>query len=262
MSRKVIFFDIDGTIITADGNIPDSAVNAICRARENGHICVVNTGRPFSHIDPKVIAIGFDGYICSCGQRIIYNCESVFRDGLTAELCGKIVKLCRDCGVVPIYEDEEGIWYDPKCPECEVVRLTREQFVDRTVHLRCDIDREDFRFDKFCVWYFEESNTAAFRRFIEKYCTVIEREGNMLELVKLGYSKQTGIQRLIDYVKTEPENCYAIGDSTNDLPMLCAVGHSIAMGNAPDAVKSVVEYTTDSINDDGLANALKHYGFI
>lgn len=52
MSRKMLFFDIDGTLV-AEGThyLPQSAVNAIRKARENGHLVFINTGRTRFSID-------------------------------------------------------------------------------------------------------------------------------------------------------------------------------------------------------------------
>lgn len=43
----IVFFDLDGTLISDDEAyiIPDSAVNAIHKAQENGHLMYVDTGR-------------------------------------------------------------------------------------------------------------------------------------------------------------------------------------------------------------------------
>ena len=50
----VVFFDIDGTLVDDDSQvIPASAVEAVKQLRLNGHTPVVNTGRPYSHIDPR-----------------------------------------------------------------------------------------------------------------------------------------------------------------------------------------------------------------
>ena len=46
--RKLIFFDIDGTIVTEarDGRIiPDSTRTALRKLQQNGHLCFINTGR-------------------------------------------------------------------------------------------------------------------------------------------------------------------------------------------------------------------------
>ena len=44
--------------------------------------------------------------------------------------------------------------------------------------------------------------------------------------------------------------------------MLCHTGIGIAMGNASDQVKQAVDYVTDAVDYDGIANALRHFGLI
>ena len=67
----VVFFDIDGTLVDDDTQIiPDSAAEAIKQLRRNGHTPVVNTGRPYSHIDPRIRAMDFAAWICACGMEI------------------------------------------------------------------------------------------------------------------------------------------------------------------------------------------------
>ena len=58
------------------------------------------------------------------------------------------------------------------------------------------------------------------------------------------------------------ENTYAIGDSTNDLPMLKYVKNSIAMGNSNPLLFDLVSYVTTDIEEDGIYKALKHYSLI
>ena len=53
----VIFFDIDGTLMDEKSQIlPRSAADAIASLVEKGHIPVVNTGRPYGHVDPRIKA--------------------------------------------------------------------------------------------------------------------------------------------------------------------------------------------------------------
>ena len=73
--RKIIFFDVDGTLTDVDGNIPADAAEAVRRARERGNLCVINTGRPFLHLVDQIKALGFDAYICSCGGYILADGE-------------------------------------------------------------------------------------------------------------------------------------------------------------------------------------------
>lgn len=61
--RKIVFFDIDGTLVDGPTHqIPQSAVEAIRKLRENGHLAFINTGRTLVSIEPRIREIGFDGW--------------------------------------------------------------------------------------------------------------------------------------------------------------------------------------------------------
>ena len=62
--RKLIFFDIDGTIVTEarDGRIiPDSTRTALRKLQQNGHLCFINTGRALAEIDEPILQLQMDG---------------------------------------------------------------------------------------------------------------------------------------------------------------------------------------------------------
>lgn len=263
MANKLIFFDIDGTIIDERGYIPPSAIRAIHKAREAGTLCIINTGRPFSHIEPAVKAIGFDGYVCSCGQHIVLNDQVLSHADFSPELSREIVSMARRCRMDVVYEAEQGIWIDMTHSTMpRGVAITEAQFTRRGFDVYQSVDAPGFCFDKLCAYLREDSDTERFLPFIEQYCSVIYREGNMLELIRRGYSKELGLKKVIEQLDIPLEHCYAIGDSTNDLPMLASVPHSIAMGNAPEEVKAIVEHITAALAEDGLAKALEHYQLI
>ena len=84
----------------------------------------------------------------------------------------------------------------------------------------------------------------------------------MYELVLKGYSKAAGMQRILDYLNVDPQHTYAIGDSTNDLPMFRLAAHTVCMGGGTEEVKQCVEYVTAPVLEDGIEKALQHYGLI
>lgn len=263
MKNKLIFFDIDGTIIDGAGYIPPSTIQAIHAARARGNQCVINTGRPYSHIDPAVKAIGFDGYVCACGQHIVLNEEVVLHTGFEEEVGRKIISATRECRMDVAYEAEHGIWFDLTHEEVLPIILdVKEQFSQRGFDVDQKVDEPGFHFDKLCVFVREDSDTERFLQFMKSHGSIIYREGKMLEITRSGYSKESGLRQMIRLLDVQLEDCYAIGDSTNDLSMLTSVPHSIAMGNAPDEVKAVAEYVTSPLNENGIANALAHYELI
>lgn len=101
---KIIFFDIDGTLVSASGTILDSTRRAIALARENGHKTLINTGRTFQNVDPEIRELGFDGLVCGCGTHVILDGKTLFYQTQSAERCAQIAACCRDCQVSPLYE--------------------------------------------------------------------------------------------------------------------------------------------------------------
>ena len=74
MKRHMIFFDIDGTLLDEKvGIVPESAVRALQKAKENGHLIFICTGRCKAIWPKNILDIGFDGVIGGCGTNIYYH---------------------------------------------------------------------------------------------------------------------------------------------------------------------------------------------
>ena len=54
----------------------------------------------------------------------------------------------------------------------------------------------------------------------------------------------------------------AFGDGENDIDMLQFAGVGVAMGNADEKVKAMADYVTDTVENDGIEKALRHFGLI
>lgn len=260
---SVIFFDIDGTLVTEDERkiIPDSAREAISETRRRGNLTFINTGRTAFNISSRIKKLGFDGYICGCGTYVEYGGQVISDNRLDRKFCREIADLMRECRVTPVYEDRDGYFFDDKLPMNDVLRNFLEVFVEPEIDITGRVEDEAFIFDKFVVWLDDGSDEEKFRFNVGKYFDIIDRGGRFFENVPLGFSKATGIRLVLDRLGISLENAYVIGDSMNDLPMLRAVPNSIAMGGAKQ-VYPYVSYITTPIEEDGIANALKHFGLI
>ena len=100
-----------------------------------------------------------------------------------------------------------------------------------------------------------------FRKEASEYFSIIDRGNGFYENIPLGFSKATAIDVILKKLDIPYENAYALGDSTNDLPMLKAVPNSIAMGQGT-SIHKYVSFVTKNIEDDGIEYALKHFGII
>ena len=259
----VVFFDIDGTIVDEETQvIPASALRAVEALGRNGHLAVVNTGRPLGHLDPRVRAMAFGGWVCGCGMEVWLNDGWLYRYAPTAELCRYVVESVRECGMQVMYEAEEELLVDGRWsmgPPCvkESARMHKKGFTVREV---TDPGAPDFI--KFVTYDGPGCRREEFLRRMEPHFTCIDRGGTMVEYVRKGCSKAGGMERLLAHLGCPKDQTLAIGDCTNDLPMFAVAGHTACMGGGMEELKREAEFVTAPVLDDGIEKALQHYGLI
>jgi hypothetical protein len=265
-NKKIAFFDIDGTLTSEiDGSIPQSTRDAIKQARANGHLMFINTGRCMQNIEKNFLDIGFDGVVAGCGTNIYgENYKELFYLKPSREITKEILHHSRKFNLDIIFESRLYVQFDNTRPILsKAARELYNKFVERKYDLTMDVDSEDFTCDKFVVWFESESDIDEFRKVSDKYFDCIDRGENFREFVPIGFSKATGIQYILDLYNLPLENAYALGDSNNDLAMLDYVPHSIAMGNAEsESLFATVSYVTAKSSENGIEQALRHFGFI
>lgn len=261
--KSVIFFDIDGTLITEDARmlIPDSTRRAIELTRKKGNLTFINSGRTEFNISPQVRELGFDGYLLGCGTFIEFQGDVILYETQKQDFCRNIADILVDCGVTPVYERRDGYFFEDRAPMSDDLKWFLSDFVSAGIDVSRRVPDPDFSFDKFVVWENPGCDMVRFRKEIGRYFDIIDRGGGFYENVPLGFSKATAIHTVLDRLGLPIDNAYAVGDSPNDLPMLEAVPHSIAMGGA-ERIYPYVSYITAPIEEDGIWKALEHFGLL
>ncbi len=261
---KLLFFDIDGTLITDDErrHFPESAKEAIKQARANGHKAFINTGRVYVNVDDKILEPGFDGVVCGCGSNIYADGKELLYQAYSAEKSKHIAMLCRRYDFRAIFEHKNHTAYDKALVGGDHRKIL-DYFIQMGITIMDDIEAPEFIFDKLTVW-FEPGNpyVQEFKETVKEDFDCIIRDYNFIELVPKGYSKATGIKFLMDYYNVPIENVFVFGDSNNDLEMLKYVPNSIAMGVCSKEVAKVASYRTDTVENGGIYKAMKHFGVI
>ncbi len=72
-------------------------------------------------------------------------------------------------------------------------------------------------------------------------------------------TKGNALRFLADKWGIKKEEIMACGDQDNDIEMLLAAGTKVAMGNATDALKSIADYVTDTVDNDGVPKAVEKF---
>ena len=83
-----------------------------------------------------------------------------------------------------------------------------------------------------------------------------------LYIIPAGGSKGVAVEKVLEHYHIDRSEAVAFGDGNNDLEMLKAVGHGIAMGNASDELKEIAEEVCGHVADDGIYHYCKEHGLI
>ena len=259
----VVFFDIDGTIVDdATQIIPDSTVRAIGLLRQNGHIPVVNTGRPYGHIDPRVRQLDFSGWICACGMEVIYNGDYLRRDYPSAQLCARVAELSHRCGMLIQAESETELLYDDTLTYTAAPTLEAQRLQSKGIRLVPIAQAPRLQFIKFVTHDAPGCRREEFLQAMSEDFDGFLHDNKMVEFVKRGNSKSKGMELLMQVLGVSAGDTLAIGDSSNDLPMFRLAGTTVCMGGGMAEAKAQADYVTDTVLNDGIFKALKHFGLI
>lgn len=265
--KNLIFFDVDGTIVTDNNSIriiPESTLDALHLLRENDNLCFINSGRAMSEMDETILELEMDGFICGCGTYINYRDKVLFSKTIPFSLGNDILADLERCNLEWLLEGENAIYYSTRPYKTHIGDFKKEHM--NIFPLKCVLtepeNAQNLTFDKFCICLSPDSN---FEYFVSKYSetlTFIDRGNDFFEIVPKGCSKATGMQFLMDYFNIPLKNTYAIGDSTNDIPMIEFAGTGIVMGKSSPEVTKYADYITDTILNDGIYKAMKHFKLI
>lgn len=259
MSKKIIFFDIDGTLYNPDIGVPESTKKAIQKVQENNHIPAICTGRSMAMINKELLDIGFQGVIAGAGTYVSYDgkvIHQVRQDKKTAMDMGELLV---EGKINYILEGPEYIYFDSK------QEMKIDEYVQNAINLLGmerfrTIDEGEVVFNKISTRITKES--VIHPTLKDNYEMVVHKSMNVIEMIPKGYNKAVGIKKMIDYLGIDKKNTYAFGDSTNDIEMLEFVEYGVAMGNSYPEVKKMAKYTTKSIYEDGIYHGLKELGLI
>ena len=281
METKLIFLDIDGTLIEP-GKMepPASAVDAVNRARANGHKVFLCTGRNYRMTAP-VLHYGFDGYVSSaggyvvCGDEVIFDCpmEKAQSDGLRSVLEAHNVECtleARDATYGGMKMMERLSAYQESQPgglNSEMERW-RKAFADGML-VRPLEEYQGQPIYKICYIAEKAEDLAPAKaaygdQFVFCEQTTFSRGPGCIngELINRKFNKGEGIRRICDHLGISLSSVIAFGDSENDLEMTDVAGISYCMANGSDALKARCDRVCPAVTEDGIAAAFRELGLI
>lgn len=112
--KKVLFFDIDGTLIdNGKGvcDIPTGVKRAFKRLQEAGHRLMISSGRPKAMLHEKILEAGFDGYVLANGGYVEIDGESIYEERMDYDALKKVIALLKEMGCDYMWKRQStSIW--------------------------------------------------------------------------------------------------------------------------------------------------------
>lgn len=273
MSR-ILFIDVDGTLVDYHNRLPDSAVTAIRAARAAGHRVYLCTGRSRAEMPPSLWDIGVDGMIGGNGSYVEDDGEVVLHQTLSGAQCAAIVDWLHGRGLEFYLEANAGLFASGDfeqvvTPVIALYTARKGQSAPTSVSevfhglvLGGQLDRDDVNKISYVLNSYDD-HLAALAAFPDlQHGTWGGRGAEALfgDIGPTGITKAHAVDALLVHLGADARDTIAFGDAAVDIPMFqaCAVG--VAMGNASADLKAIATLVTDDVEADGLANAFEELG--
>lgn len=263
MNRKALFFDIDGTLLSEyTKEIPGSAVMALRKAREAGHIVFINSGRTRCLMKEIERDIPVDGYLCGCGTYIDIEGRVALHQLIGSERRFELQNLILEHRLDGILEGADGCYVQAGVSHMEQIEHVKRVVEKSGVLFQADWTKDRVPFDKFCVLADEHSDIDGFLKALDPDISAIDRGRGLYECVPSGFNKATAMEFILNHYQIPWEESYAFGDSTNDLAMMKYACNSVVMGKHHKALEEYATFITKTVEDHGIAYAFEQLNII
>jgi Cof subfamily protein (haloacid dehalogenase superfamily) len=254
---KAIFFDIDGTLLSHTiGKVPESTLRALKKVRENGIKVVVATGRDINELKKLPLdGIEFDAYLTLNGNICLDHDLNMFAGNEIDQGEMDVLVGIFKAGKIPFVLIGEKNRY---------INYVDDIVIDTQNSTKGTIpDIGEYRGEKIyqCLAFVKDKERLMLENMLDM-CTITSWNKTGIDIISRSGGKAAGLELFLDKYGLRRGETMAFGDGQNDIEMIRYAGIGVAMGNGIETLKAAADYVTTDIDDNGIANALKHFGVI
>ena len=255
---KIIFFDIDDTLRNSKtGFIPSTIPTVFQQLREKGILTGIATGRGIFGVVPEIQELKPDFFVTLNGAYIEDKKGNVIYSN----------KIARDKVEEYIaWTKEVGIDYGlVGSHEAKLSRRTEmiSQAID-PIYPDLEVDPDFYqKEDIYQMWSFEDQgDDLTLPESLASTLRLVRWHEHSSDVVSISGSKAAGVAKVVDQLGLKPENVMVFGDELNDLELFDYAGISVAMGISHEKIKEKADYTTKTLEEDGIFDALEGFGMV
>lgn len=279
--RKILFIDVDGTLVDYENRLPESAVRAIRAARAAGHRVYICTGRSRAEVYPPLWDIGLDGMIGGNGSYVEDHGVVVMHQLITPEQARRIVDWLHSRKLEFYLESNNGLFasehfetagqaamqeYTRRKGRAGADQITvRQAFPDMIFGCAGEqLYRDDLNKVSYLLGSYQDflDTRAQFPDMQNGTWGGAGETALFGDIGVKGITKANAIEHLLAYLGADVRDTIAFGDARVDIPMLEYCAYGVAMGSGGDEIKAMADLVTDGVDEDGLYNAFVKLGLI
>ena len=257
---KIIFCDMDGTLLTSENKLPDGFDEVIAELKSRNVIFAPASGRQYFALLESFPQYENDFiFLADNGTLVMRDGKEMFsqpmKNEITLEMlheadkienimrvyCGKKNAYIRDFQDVPAYRAQLRKYYTHT----------------GTVKNWEDIDDVPIK-----IAFFDGNHNAKEKIFdkLVKFngeVQVVLSSDEWVDIMMPNVDKGSAVRKVQQMLDIKPDECAAFGDYLNDTEMLKSVGYSFAMANAYPELKKFAKFETLSNDEGGVLVGIK-----
>ena len=272
MSVKIICFDLDGTFLDDQKNIPPENLKALEEAHRRGVFIVPATGRIYKGIPEPLRKADFARYFITANGAYVYDAKedtAPVRAEISAERAVEFFTYVDGLNVLyDCYQDNWGYM------SADMLSLAAETIPDPGIRrlimglrtpvpeLKAYLREKGMDVQKLQLYFTDMEQRARELRELPERFPDLRFSTSVPFNIEINAAASTKGQAMCSLCKLlgiDPKEAMALGDGTNDLDMIQMAGTGVAMANADPAVLEAADVVTGNNNEGGFAKAVERF---
>lgn len=268
MNNKILFVDLDATLLCDNKTVTEKNRLAIQRMLGEGHYIVLATGRPVEsgRIVARELGLTLPGcYMAAFNGAVLYDCSAdriLMKRSIPIEVVEELFERAAKAGIYAHTYNNTDIITTKHTKELDYYRSKSDISYKLAENVLDVLEEEPQK-----VLLLELEDTERLLKFQrdnlkweKEKCTSFFSCRHYLEYCPLHTNKGTAVEALAKILNMPIEATVAVGDEQNDISMIRAAHIGIAMKNGTEEIKKAADYVTENDNNhDAIAEVIEKF---